>query len=464
MCNQNFTISGTVTETGAGPLQGVTINGLPGSPVTDANGFYTATVSAGFTGTATPQKSGFAFSPSQRSYNSVGASMPLQNYTASQGVLNVTPSSHDVGSGATEVEFAVSNTGAGSFNWGAIVQSNSPWVDIVSGGSGVNSGTVRVAVDANNTASQRVATIRVTAAGAFSSPKDVTITQAAGSSLAVTPTTRGVAFGAGATTFNVSNTGGGTLNWEASVIGGAEWLSITSGDAGANAGTINIAFTKNPGAQRTGTVRVTSDGTAASQQDVTVIQSAAPDIIVTPGSRELSSAAGATTFDVSVNGATGIAWSAEVISGNWLGITSDDNGVDAGQIEVSFGSNSTADARAATIRFTAVDAKNAPVDVTLTQSGFASIAVVAPNGGEVLQLKKRTKIKWSSQGVAGTVRIELFKNGTFKRTLFQGVVNDGKQPWKVRDVKKGIGYQIRVVSESNPNLSDLSNSSFQIVK
>lgn len=464
LCDQDFTISGTITEIGAGAVAGVTMNGLPGPPVTDANGFYTATISGGFTGTVTPQLSGYSFSPTSRSYNNVSSDQINQNYTSSRGRLSVTPLSHNVGSGSGEVEFTVSNIASGTFNWNALEFMGTNWIEIVSGTTGTNSGTIRVAFDANSTSSQRTATVRVSALAAFGSPIDVSIVQAAASGLAVTPQSRNVGNGAGTTSFNVSNPGGGVTTWSAQVFDG-DWLDITSGDSGVNTGTINLQFEKNNGALRTGTIRITSDAVANPQVDVTVTQAAAPDLVVTPDHRDVGAGVGMTTFDVAVTGGSGVAWNAEVISGSWLGITSETGGTDAGQIEVSFGSNSTAQTRSATIRFTAAEAKNSPVDVTVVQNAFAKLSMVAPNGGEVIQKGSKTKIKWQSQGdVPGTIRLELFKNGVFDRTIKQGLVNDGQQNWRVRKVKAGPGYQVRVVSESNGSLSDLSDSSFEIVK
>ena len=53
-----FTISGSVTTSGGAGVSGVTINGLPGNPVTDSAGNYSATVPSGWSGTATPAKAG----------------------------------------------------------------------------------------------------------------------------------------------------------------------------------------------------------------------------------------------------------------------------------------------------------------------------------------------------------------------------------------------------------------------
>jgi hypothetical protein len=74
-------ISGTVTLGGAG-LQGVTIAGLPGNPVTDAAGHYSVTVEAGWSGTATPSLAGHAFTPPARVYTSVQVDQADQDYSA----------------------------------------------------------------------------------------------------------------------------------------------------------------------------------------------------------------------------------------------------------------------------------------------------------------------------------------------------------------------------------------------
>ncbi len=81
-----YTISGNVGEAGApiaAGLNGVVMDGLPGDPATDDSGNYTATADHGFSGTVTPTKAGYSFSPSSRVYTNVTSHQPDQNYTAS---------------------------------------------------------------------------------------------------------------------------------------------------------------------------------------------------------------------------------------------------------------------------------------------------------------------------------------------------------------------------------------------
>lgn len=70
-----------MTEGGSG-LLGVTLGGLPGTPSTDGTGNYSATVDSGWSGTATPSKAGYTFSPVTRSYTNVTADQTAQDYTA----------------------------------------------------------------------------------------------------------------------------------------------------------------------------------------------------------------------------------------------------------------------------------------------------------------------------------------------------------------------------------------------
>jgi hypothetical protein len=80
---QNFTseiktllISGSVGEAG------VTMKGLPGDPVTKQNGVYSVKVKYGWSGTVTPTKEGYEFSPVDMQYTDVIDDQPIQDYTA----------------------------------------------------------------------------------------------------------------------------------------------------------------------------------------------------------------------------------------------------------------------------------------------------------------------------------------------------------------------------------------------
>ena len=77
---QTFTISGFVRNSGGQAISGVTISGLPDNPVTAQDGSYSATVDYGWSGTVTPSKAGYNFSPSPKTYTNVTANQ-TQDYT-----------------------------------------------------------------------------------------------------------------------------------------------------------------------------------------------------------------------------------------------------------------------------------------------------------------------------------------------------------------------------------------------
>ena len=197
-------------------------------------------------------------------------------YQQVQPLLSVDPSQRRVTNDAGSTTFNVSNAGTDTMPWTAEVISAS-WLTISSGSSGTDTGTITCAFEANTTTASRTGTIRITAAGATGSPKEVTVTQQEMASLSVSPSAQNVSKSAGTTTFSVSNTGTGTMPWTAAVTAGSAWLSITSGASGTNSGTITCAYTANTTAtSRTGTIRVTAAGATGSPTDVKIIQAAAP--------------------------------------------------------------------------------------------------------------------------------------------------------------------------------------------
>jgi hypothetical protein len=84
-----YTISGTVTV-GSNGLAGVTMAGLPGSPVTGPDGTYSGIVNYGFSGTVTPTLESYAFEPASRAYSPVSSNQLYQDFAATRLVVTVT--------------------------------------------------------------------------------------------------------------------------------------------------------------------------------------------------------------------------------------------------------------------------------------------------------------------------------------------------------------------------------------
>jgi len=88
MSNENYTPSEiTYTVSGKVNMEGVEMNGLPGSPITGSDGTYSATVPHGWQGTVTPIKEGYEFKPSNRGYPPVKSNQTNHDYTPEPRML-----------------------------------------------------------------------------------------------------------------------------------------------------------------------------------------------------------------------------------------------------------------------------------------------------------------------------------------------------------------------------------------
>ncbi len=78
-------ISGVVLDKNGEGIEGVSLIGLPGNPVTDITGFYSVQVEPGWSGTALPQQTDDTFEPVECVYH---AGVPPQ-YTLTVQIVGV---------------------------------------------------------------------------------------------------------------------------------------------------------------------------------------------------------------------------------------------------------------------------------------------------------------------------------------------------------------------------------------
>ena len=195
--------------------------------------------------------------------------------------------------------------------------------------------------------------------------------------LSVTPTTKSVSAAAGTTSFNVANSGTGTMNWTAAISSG-DWIHITAGTSGTNdtgeSKSVQISYDANTvETPRTATILVTSTGTIGSPVVVSVLQAAMipdqPILNVTPRSRSVSASSGTTTFAITNTGTGSMSWTTAVTSGTWLRVAS----ASANAFTVAYDSNvDVVNSRTGTIRVTAAGATGSPIDVTVVQDASNS--------------------------------------------------------------------------------------------
>lgn len=91
--------------------------------------------------------------------------------------------------------------------------------------------------------------------------------------LTVTPDFLSVGPIAGTASLNVSNTGGGTMNWIA--VSDIFWIKITSVTSGTNNGIIDISYNYNDSVSRVGTITITAESITGSPKSVEIRQGAA---------------------------------------------------------------------------------------------------------------------------------------------------------------------------------------------
>lgn len=91
------TITGRVMTSDGFPVSGVQLTGLPGSPTTGIDGTYTAYVSHGFTGVATPTRSGCTFTPAHRNYIDAAYNYTGQDYVLATGAYEISGTILDQG-------------------------------------------------------------------------------------------------------------------------------------------------------------------------------------------------------------------------------------------------------------------------------------------------------------------------------------------------------------------------------
>ena len=176
---------------------------------------------------------------------------------------------------------------------------------------------------------------------------------------------------------SVSNSGGGSLNWTASIPPSVDWARISGGSSGTNAGTVQIEVDANDGAAREFELTVSASGSAS--RAVTIRQAEAPPVLdLSVGSTDLEGDGGSVTVQVSNTGYGTMDWSASLPEEvDWAYIESGDTGTNSGEIVVQYGLNGGT-GRELEITVTASGASNSPQSLALSQDWFGASACTYP--------------------------------------------------------------------------------------
>ena len=208
--------------------------------------------------------------------------------------------------------------------WTASTQA--PWLTVTAGNSGNGDGTVAYSAVANS-GPQRTGTI---SAGG----QTFTVTQNAGCSFAISPSTHTAGSGGGSTTVGVTAPPGCSWTAESTV----PWISISSGANGSGDGAVLLVIAANAGADRQGSITIAG-------RPFTVQQGSGCTYAISPQDQNVASSGGSGSF--TVNTAGGCAWTA-VANVPWLSVTAGGSGTGGGTVQFTVAANTGA-ARSGTI-------------------------------------------------------------------------------------------------------------------
>ena len=246
-----YMIDGHVLDTGGIALSGVNMNGLPGDPTTDVEGYYTASVEYGTVITVTPALEGYSFSPSFTDYNPVDDD-DTTDYTGTRDpYLTISESMLSLGqeAGANKQVNLSSNV-----NW--TVSCPESWITLAPE-LGTGDGAITITANTENISTEsRSATVTITG---DTITRSIEVTQSgSGPFLETSMNLLTLASTAGASgSFGIVS----NIAWNVSEA--ADWLTVTPA-SGSNDGVITLtALTQNEMVEsRSATVTVSGENIA----------------------------------------------------------------------------------------------------------------------------------------------------------------------------------------------------------
>lgn len=258
--------------------------------------WLTVTAGAAGSGNGTVR---FSAAPNTGAQRSAAITAGGQTFTVTQDggcTYSISPTSQNVpGSGGN---VPVSVTAPNGCAWTA--SSNVPWITFPSGNTGSGNGPLQVAIAANTDVDrQGIVTIQ---------GQTLTISQASGCAISISPTSQQVASGGGTGSFSVNATG--TCAWNASPPS-VPWIHITSATNGTGQGSVQFTVDPNTGGARNGTITVAG-------QTFTVNQDGGCNPTVAPNTIGAPAAGGPQT--VNVTASADCSWTANSNTPQWIAI------------------------------------------------------------------------------------------------------------------------------------------------
>ncbi len=311
-----------------------------------------------------------------------------QTVTITQGEgcsTSISPAGQSVGaSGGSGTIIVTTAPGCG---WTA--QSNASWIAITSGQSGNGPGAVAFGVGSWD-GPTRTGIIQIDG-------QQFTVTQTAGCSYSIDPSSQSVPTGGGSGAVNVHTASG--CAWTAS--SNAPWLTIASGSSGSGDGRVQFTAGANTGPPRSGTLTVAG-------RTFTVSQASGCSYSVNPTSAPVSEAGG--TAAVSVVTATGCSWATSGPDA-WARV-SPASGSGPGNVQITVEQNNSTAARTSTLMIAGVPFVVSQAGITCTYSINPTSQNFAAGGGTgTFSMTAPGSCSWAAISSEGWLQITSPANG-----------------------------------------------------
>lgn len=286
-----------------------------------------------------------------------------------KGQLNISPSSANVdatgGSGRIDVNMQQSP----GLQWTAA--SNSSWLSITSGSSGVGTGAVQWIAETNPTGESRATTITVTPLNGVG--QTFHVNQQPGSAsprISANPSSVNPSAAGATGSLQVSATPG-SLSWTAT--SNANWLRITSGASATGNGAISFTADANPSANsRAANITVAGQGSSV----VVPFSQPGGQLSISPSSANVAAAGGTNTITISTSDLA-LQWTATLSStAAWVTLTSA-TGTGPGTVTWTVAANTEPSGRSATILVT--PSGGTPQSFSLNQDAGEQPGVITLN-------------------------------------------------------------------------------------
>ncbi len=100
----------------------------------------------------------------------------------------------------------------------------------------------------------------------------------------------------------------------------------------------------------------------------------------------------------------------------------------------------------------------------ICDGGTKKITVLSPNGGETCYIDEVCDFTWSSTGVTGTVKIDLYKGGNYYRSIDSSVPVSDRTTLRIipTSIPAGNDYRVKITSNEDGSINDISNGDFTI--